>query len=163
MSAFGVHPLGCQRVSGVLMEYLGRGFRPPGVGLKVPGNPSSAGVLAGVLACEFTGRPARCPHRRRDAARTRSRDGCAASRRPALSIARGRARFLDAFPGSMHSRRTEHMVMRNKLRRLSRAGTGLLVVDHQERLLPAIHERERVIRNYLGRLAPKSSNRFWAR
>jgi len=32
---------------------------------------------AGVLACEFTGRPAPCSFERRDAARTRSRDGCA--------------------------------------------------------------------------------------
>ena len=34
---------------------------------------------AGVLACEFTGRPAPCSFERRDAARTRSRDGCATS------------------------------------------------------------------------------------
>src|SRR5258707_15048700 len=32
---------------------------------------------AGVLACEFTGRLARCSCWRRDAAATRSRDGCA--------------------------------------------------------------------------------------
>src|SRR5207249_9663607 len=32
---------------------------------------------AGVLACEYTGRPARCSCWRRDAAATRSRDGCA--------------------------------------------------------------------------------------
>ena len=31
---------------------------------------------AGVPACEFTGRPAPCSFARRDAARTRSRDGC---------------------------------------------------------------------------------------
>src|SRR5881396_1581975 len=35
------------------------------------------GCSAGVLACEFTGRLARCSCWRRDAAATRSRDGCA--------------------------------------------------------------------------------------
>src|SRR5438132_7620284 len=35
------------------------------------------GCSAGVLACECTGRPARCSCGRRDAAATRSRDGCA--------------------------------------------------------------------------------------
>ena len=35
------------------------------------------GCSAGVLACECTGRPARCSCWRRDAAATRSRDGCA--------------------------------------------------------------------------------------
>src|SRR5437588_3285514 len=34
------------------------------------------GCSAGVLACECTGRPARCSCGRRDAAATRSRDGC---------------------------------------------------------------------------------------
>jgi len=34
------------------------------------------GCSAGVLACEFTGRPAWCSCWRRDAAATRSRDGC---------------------------------------------------------------------------------------
>ena len=36
----------------------------------------SCGCSAGVLACEFTGRLARCSCRRRDTAATRSRDGC---------------------------------------------------------------------------------------
>src|SRR5439155_2327453 len=40
--------------------------------LELPG-----GGSAGVLACECTGRPARCSCWRRDAAATRSRDGCA--------------------------------------------------------------------------------------
>ena len=35
------------------------------------------GCSAGVLACECTGRPARCSCGPRDAAATRSRDGCA--------------------------------------------------------------------------------------
>ena len=35
------------------------------------------GCSTGVLACEFSGRPARCSCWRRDAAATRSRDGCA--------------------------------------------------------------------------------------
>src|SRR5262245_46171182 len=35
------------------------------------------GCSAGVLACEFTGRLAPCPFERRDAARTRRRDGYA--------------------------------------------------------------------------------------
>src|SRR5437899_10969827 len=35
------------------------------------------GCSAGVLACECIGRPARCSCGRRDAAATRSRDGCA--------------------------------------------------------------------------------------
>src|SRR2546427_11929670 len=38
------------------------------------------GCSAGVLACEFTGRPARCSCRRRDAAATRRRDACATGR-----------------------------------------------------------------------------------
>src|SRR5439155_12263124 len=38
------------------------------------------GCSAGVLACEFTGRPARCSCWRRDAAATRRRDVCATGR-----------------------------------------------------------------------------------
>src|SRR6266478_1175982 len=38
------------------------------------------GCSAGVLACEFTGRPARCLCWRRDAAATRRRDACATGR-----------------------------------------------------------------------------------
>jgi nicotinamidase-related amidase len=37
--------------------------------------------------------------------------------------------------------------MQRKSRRISRAEAGLVVVDIQERLLPSIHERERVLRN----------------
>src|SRR5438876_11015762 len=40
---------------------------------------SSPGVLAGVFACACIGPPARCSCRRRDAAATRSRDGCCAT------------------------------------------------------------------------------------
>jgi len=40
----------------------------------------SGGCSAGVLACECSGRPARCSCWRRDTAPTRSRDGCATSR-----------------------------------------------------------------------------------
>jgi nicotinamidase-related amidase len=37
--------------------------------------------------------------------------------------------------------------MQNQLHRLTRAQAGLIVVDIQERLLPAISERERVVQN----------------
>jgi len=39
--------------------------------------------------------------------------------------------------------------MRQPTHRISRAETGLLVIDIQERLLPAIHEKERVLQNAL--------------
>lgn len=38
-------------------------------------------------------------------------------------------------------------MMRNKLQRLRRNKTGLVVVDVQERLMPAIFERKRVVQN----------------
>jgi nicotinamidase-related amidase len=37
--------------------------------------------------------------------------------------------------------------MAHQVRRLTRSNTALLVVDFQEKLLPAIHERERVVQN----------------
>lgn len=41
------------------------------------------------------------------------------------------------------------VIMKNNFKRLSIQNTGLLVVDIQERLLPAMHEKERVAQNAL--------------
>src|SRR5271157_2230499 len=41
----------------------------------------------------------------------------------------------------------ETLAVQNQLKRLQRPETGLVIVDLQERLLPAIFERERVVQN----------------
>ena len=51
------------------------------------------GCSAGVLACEFTGRPARCSCWRRDAAATRRRDACATGRFMESQLGRIRKEF----------------------------------------------------------------------
>ena len=57
------------------------------------------GSSAGVLACEFTGRLARCLCWRRDPAATRSRDGCA-------------TRFMESFNAHWDQNLSGEMVAR---------------------------------------------------